>query len=217
MARPDDKNKAIKLRLKGYSYSQIKNTLGISKSTLSGWLAPYPLSEERLIELKDDPKRVERYRNTMAQKRADRLDLVYKKVEKDIGKLTDREIFITGLFLYWGEGFKADNCTTSISNTDPKVIKFFLKWLYLMGIDKKDIFFKLQLYSDMNVENEISFWLEQLGLPKSCLRGCRIKESRLIDLTYKNGFGHGTCNLGVYNRDTKEYITTSLRYIKDNI
>jgi len=69
MARRLDKEKAIKLRLEGQSYSQIKAELGVSKSTLSGWLGDYPLSSERINELRAHSfKRIERYRNTMQRK-----------------------------------------------------------------------------------------------------------------------------------------------------
>jgi hypothetical protein len=40
-----------------------------------------------------------------------------------------------------------------------------------------------------------------------------IKDSKLVDLSYKNGFGKGTCNIRVYNRDKTEYIIQSLKYI----
>lgn len=52
MARRIDKNKAIKMRESGMSYSQIKAELGVSKSTLSLWLRDLPLSDERIRELR---------------------------------------------------------------------------------------------------------------------------------------------------------------------
>jgi len=39
MARIIDKQKAIKLRKQGKTYGQIRQELGISKSTLSDWLS----------------------------------------------------------------------------------------------------------------------------------------------------------------------------------
>ena len=65
MARKEDKQKAITMRKKGMSYSQIKEKLNVSKSTLSGWLYNMPLSEKRIRELQaDSPVRIEKYRNT---------------------------------------------------------------------------------------------------------------------------------------------------------
>lgn len=177
MARRKDKEKAIQLRLKGMSYSQIKQQLGLSKSTLSGWLSDYPLSPERIKELRDiNPRRIENFRNTMRKKREERLSKVYERVKKDISKLNKREIFLCGLCLYWGEGLKSSNCTAGFSNTDPIMMKFLLEWLYLLGVTKKEVVVTMHFYSDMDIEKEIKFWLRTLNLPRSCLRNPSIKK-----------------------------------------
>ena len=60
MAHTELKTKAITMRLSGMSYSQIKEVVPVSKSTLSVWLENYPLSQERIRELRDlSPKRIE--------------------------------------------------------------------------------------------------------------------------------------------------------------
>ncbi len=214
MARVKDKNKAITLRLQGLSYSQIKNDMGISKSTLSGWLKDYPLSHEQIIKLRDlNPRRIENCRNTKARKVSERLDKVYNKVSQDISQLSSRELFISGLFLYWGEGSKSERTTTGLSNTDPSMLKFFLKWLYLMGVTKDKLHITLQLYIDMKIPKEINYWAKQLDVPKQLFKKPYVKESTLSGLTYKRGFGHGTCNIRVYNRDLAEYVHTAMKYI----
>ena len=79
MARFIEKDLAIKMRLKGASYSQIKEKMGISKSTLSGWLADYPLSNKRIKELRDlNPRRIENFRNTMRMKKRQNKKLMPK-------------------------------------------------------------------------------------------------------------------------------------------
>ena len=215
MARRDDKLRALELREKGYSYSQIKSELGISKSTLSGWLSDFPLSPERIFELRDkSPQRIEKYRNTMQLKRENRLHTVYKKVSKDIGVLTPREVFVAGLFLYWGEGFKSSNATTGFANSDPASCKFFLRWLSDLGVKQEKIVLRIQLYSDMNIEKEIKYWSKELNFPKDKIR-VRVKESKFSSLTYTTGFHHGTCNIYVYNRDLSEYILIGLKYLRE--
>ena len=71
MAWRIDKNKAIKMRESGMSYSQIKAELGVSKSTLSLWLRDLPLSDTRLRELRDfNQVRIEKTRLKKQQKRS---------------------------------------------------------------------------------------------------------------------------------------------------
>ena len=214
--RLKDKEKAITLRLQGMSYSQIKKELGLSKSTLSNWLTPYPLSIERIRELRDwSSKRIENYRETMRNKRKRKLLAVYEKVSKDIGKFSGRELFIGGLLLYWGEGSKTSSSTVALSNTNPAVLRFFLRWVKLLGVRRSRLNLVLHLYEDMDKSREIKFWMEQLGLPKSCFKKPYVKTSKLSGLTYKGGFGHGTCNIRIYNRKLYDYILMGIKYIGD--
>ena len=89
MARVNDKKKALDMRKRGKSYSQIKNVLGVSKGTLSYWLRDLPLKESDLRKLRDtNPRRIEAFRTTMAKKREDRLKKVFEKAQKNIGKFS---------------------------------------------------------------------------------------------------------------------------------
>ncbi len=216
--REKDHNESVKFRLKGWSYSQIREKLGVSKSTLSGWLSEYPLSNERIRQLRDiNPQRIERCRNTKAKKKQARLDEVYKKAKKDIGRLNTREIFLAGLFLYWGEGYKAAATTTGIANTDPSMLRLFIKWLNVMDVPLEKIKVRIHLYSDMDKNATINFWKKELILPHSCFGPAYVKKSKLLGLTYKNGFGHGTCNILIYNRDLNEYVMAALRYFREEL
>ncbi|OGI95380.1 hypothetical protein A2917_02340 [Candidatus Nomurabacteria bacterium RIFCSPLOWO2_01_FULL_42_17] len=202
------------MRRKGMSYSQIKDKLGISKSTLSGWLYNMPLSEKRIRELQaDSPIRIERFRNTMRAKREARLEKVFQKVSKDIGVFSEREIFLLGLFLYWGEGTKMQKGSVVLTNTNPSMLKFFIKWLELFNVKRKNLKIKLHLYSDMNIKKSIGFWSKELKIPVSQFRKSYIKRTKLSSITYKNGFGKGTCCVMFDNRDLWEYIVMSLKYI----
>jgi transcriptional regulator with XRE-family HTH domain len=216
MARKLDKQKALLMRKKGMSYSQIKEKLGVSKSTLSGWLYNMPLSEKRIRELQaDSPIRIEKYRNTMRAKKEARLTEVFKKVSKDIGVFSKRELFLLGLFLYWGEGTKAKNTSVVLTNTNPAMLKFFIKWLELFNVKRKDLKIKLHLYSDMNIKKSIDFWSKELKISVSQFKKSYIKKTKLSSITYKNGFGKGTCCVIFDNRDLWEYIIMGMKYISE--
>jgi hypothetical protein len=215
MALRKEKAEAIQMRKAGASYSQIKEKVGVSKSTLSLWLEGYPLSEKRLRELQaDSPVRIERFRNTMRRKRDARLQIVREKAAKEIATLSKRELLIGGFFLYWGEGTKTTRASTSVSNTDPAVLKFFLKWLDLLGVEKSRIKAYVHLYKDMNIKKELKFWSAALGLPPRSFRKPYIKDSLQTGLSYTQRFTHGTCNVIFENRDVSERVLMSLDYIR---
>ena len=217
MARVLDKHKAIKLRLEGKSYSEIKSLLGISKSTLSEWLSPYPLPPERIRELRDfSARRIESFRNTMKKKREDRQSVAYEKIKNNISDLNRREMLLAGLFLYWGEGSKTNRNSITLTNTNPSMLKFFIKWLgKCFGVDKKRLKVSLHLYSDMNIPSSIKYWSKELGLSLDQFRKPYIKKTASDSITYKNGFGKGTCSVMLHCRDVSEPVLMGVKCLQD--
>lgn len=205
---------AIKLRKQGKSYSQIKEKLNVSKSSLSLWLRNYPLSEERIRELRDwNEQRIEKFRNTMKKKRETRLNILLEKLRKHILPLSEKELFIAGLMLYWGEGAKTTPFVASLSNTNPEIVKFFLYWLdEIMKFPKNKIVVRLHLYRDMNINEEINYWSRALNVSVNQFKSPYIKKTTFKGLTYKS-FGHGTCNIIVYGRDIIEKIMCGIKAI----
>ncbi|MEI8339209.1 MAG: helix-turn-helix domain-containing protein [bacterium] len=216
MTRFNDKAKAIELRKNGMSYGQIKEKLGLSKSTLSGWLKNIPLSNEDIKKLKVlDSQRIEKYINTMKLKRESRLNNVFDKVSCDIGKITQRELFMMGFCLYWGEGGKVNKAMLSFTNTDPNMIKYFIKWATeCLGVERKKLYAILQLYKDMNIEESVKYWSKELKLPVEQFGKPYIKDSRLSDLTYKSGFGKGTCTVRLNSKEKMDYVLQGLKYLR---
>ncbi len=218
MAKRLDKEKALELRSLGWSYSQIKKEIGVSKGALSDWLCDFPLTRERIKELRDNSQiRIEKSRQTKALKRKDKLESIYSKANNDIGSMSDREIRLCGLFLYWAEGTKAARGVVTLSNTDPGMLKFFLRFLIAKGVLKSRIYIRLQLYKDMEERKEMEFWSAELGIQESNFKKSYIKKSNLIDLTYKNGFGHGTCSIIVYDMNLYDEIMMSIKCLRNGI
>jgi hypothetical protein len=205
MTKVLEKRKALELRMLGKSYGQIRQELGLSKSTLSAWLRKYPLTQEQISLLNgSNQARIEKYRQTMRLKRDKRLKRQYNEVKKKLLPFSKRELFIAGLFFYWGEGGKTERGAVTISNTDPAVLKFSLLWMReALDIPKEKIKVLLHLYNDLVIEEEMEFWGETLHIPRSQFVKPYIKKSKRVDLDEK-GFGHGTCNLRVCNTIIKE-------------
>jgi len=216
MAKYIERNKAIEMRKRGMSYSQIKKKLNVSKSSLSLWLTAYPLPEKRLRELRDfSEQRIERFRATMKKKRDARISQVYQAASKRIGRLTERELFVAGLFLYWAEGTKASRDTVMLTNTDPTMLRFFIDWLAAIGIPRNKISVYLHLYKDMDIEKETRYWSRALSLSLRAFRKPYIKPSLFNKRkNYKGRIGHGTCNLIIYSRDVYELIIMGVEYIR---
>jgi len=217
MARFKDREKALTLRKQEMSYSQIKRVLNVSKGTLSIWLKDYPLSEKRVRDLRDhNEQRIERCRETKRKKKEKRLRGYYIKQKKLIFPLTKREFFLAGLFLYWGEGSKTAEANISVSNTDPAIIKLFIKWLIIcLDVPREKIRIQLHLYSDMDIDKEVAYWQKTLNLAKNQFRKSYIKKSLKSRINHKGSFGHGTCSASIGGARLAERIHVSIKAITD--
>ncbi len=217
MTRLTDKQKALDLRKQEMSYSQIREKLGVSKSTLSNWLKDYPLSKQRIAILRDkNEHRIERYRETMQKKHTARLKKIYEEEKKNLLPLNDREIFIFGLGLYWGEGTKRQMRELTISNTDPNLIKFFIYWLEKnLKVSREKVKIQLHLYHDMNIDEEMIYWSKVLEIPISQFNHPYVKKTSTININHKRGFGHGTCNASINGVPLAEKILMGIKAIAD--
>jgi len=215
MARFKDYNRALILRKEGKSYSQIKKILKVSKGTLSTWLRNYPLSKKRIRELRDqNEQRIEKYRNTMKNKREARLKIIYAEQKKFILPFTKRDLYIAGLFLYLGEGSKSKNTELVITNTDPSIIKFFIFWLNkILKVPKEKLKIHLHLYADMDIKEEMKFWSDILKIPIRQFIRPYIKKSFYSKINHKGGFGHGTCLVVLGDARLTEKIHMAMKVI----
>ena len=170
---------AIKLRKLGKSYSEITGTLGVPKSTLSGWLKSIELNESARARLR---LRVHQgvqnslvKRNKLQTKVArERAFAAEQRTEKLIGKLSDRELALVGAALYWGEGYKKLAVRynreivaheVSFVNADPEMIRLFLEFIKLsLGIRLDEIHLGMRLYKHINEDVARKYWIGITGL-----------------------------------------------------
>lgn len=207
------------MRKKGASYSQIKNALGIAKSTLSNWLKDFPLSCERINQLRaNNEGRIEKFRQTMCQKKEDRLRQVYEQEKKVISVFSNQQLFAAGLALYLGEGSKAEWFRVTVTNTDPKVLVFFKNWLLTFyNVKREKMRVALQLYKDMNIDEEKWYWSKELDIPVTQFIKPYVKVNISGRINHKGSFGHGTCAISVYDVALKEKIMMQLKILTEQI
>ncbi|HLD92464.1 MAG TPA: helix-turn-helix domain-containing protein [Patescibacteria group bacterium] len=217
MAKLIEKRKVIELRLQGKSYSEIKKLVNVSKSSLSLWLKDVHLSEKQIKRIKNIKARsIERFCESMRLKHQLRLDDYYEKQKNKLLPLTEKELFIAGLFLYSGEGNKVSRNCLSLANTDPSVIRLCYFWMKKsLLISNNKIFVKLHLYDDMNINRELRYWSRTVKIPLSQFKKPYIKKSFRQSIDQK-GFGHGTCTLMVFNTIIKENVMMAIKAISDS-
>lgn len=70
-----------------------------------------------------------------------------------------------GIGLYWGEGTKANKYSVRLGNTDPQLLKKFIEFLVrIFKIKKQDMKFGLQIFTDLDIDTVVNFWIRHLGI-----------------------------------------------------
>lgn len=96
-----------------------------------------------------------------------------------IGNLSARELFLVGVGLYWAEGGKdkpydrRENVT--FVNSDPGMIKVFLAWLDLLGVERKRLRFTVMIHENADVASAEQYWAELVRADRSAFNKTTLK------------------------------------------
>jgi len=182
-----EKNIAIKLRHEGFSYREILKEVRVSKSTLSLWLRGVGLSSKQKQRLTD--KKIASALKGAHKKKEIRINStnkIKKEAKKQIGKLSERELWLIGIALYWGEGSKEKDYRPGsglqFSNSDPYMIKLFICWLLrVIKIPKEKIYFEIYIHKNHknNINRSIAHWSNYTGFSKNIFNHIYYKKNKI--------------------------------------
>lgn len=175
MARTQDREQARTLRKRGVSIKDIAQKISASKSSVSYWCRDIQLSPEQLkvLTLKSTHAGRAKCIELGEQKRAIRLTNIKKQQcagAKTVATLSQRDLYMLGLGLYWGEGYKTSNDEFGFTNSDPRMIKTYLDWLSAcFGIKSEKLVLRVSINSfHQSREKEVlSFWSKLTKIPLS--------------------------------------------------
>lgn len=181
----DVRLKAVSLRKRGYSYSEIADKLEISKSTCSVWLNGIILDNRARLRLHEAGVTGRRKGTAGNVARARKqLEEIQARVRDDL-KVSVKNPVQTKLacaLLYWGEGNKVDK-SVAFTNSDPVMVKTFVNLLrdsFPLVESKWQATLHLHEYHD--VRRQKQFWsnitsipLEKIGIYKKPNSGQNIR------------------------------------------
>ncbi|MFD7403199.1 helix-turn-helix domain-containing protein [Streptomyces sp. NPDC059866] len=209
-AKDDLRAKARELRLQGWTYDQIEAELGCSRSSVSLWVRDLPKPEPRYTP--EEQRAL--MREGLARRRAAE-DEERKKTKfaahQEIGELTDRELFMAGVALYWAEGSKSkpyDRRERAIFvNSDPGVIQVYLAWLDLLDVDRERLHFRVLIHESADVDEAHRYWAEIADVDVSVFAKPTLKKHNPKTVRKNTGDDYHGClvigvarSAGLYNR-----------------
>ncbi|MEU5110235.1 hypothetical protein AB0G64_01885 [Streptomyces longwoodensis] len=160
-AKDDLREKARELRLQGWTYDQIEAELGCSRSSVSLWVRDLPRPRPRHTPEEHRALMQEGLARRRAAEHEERAEI--KRAARDgVGELTDRELFLVGVALYWAEGSKSkpyDRRERAVFvNSDPGVVQVYLAWLDLLEVERERLGFRLLIHESADVDAAHRFW-----------------------------------------------------------
>ena len=175
MAQITKKVLAQELRRKGLSISEIAEKLGIQRSgSISKWCCDISLTPEQIERLAEKQKSgsykgrmkfLERLRKTRMKEVA----LFRKQGIKEVGKLSNRDIFLSGVAMYWSEGYTYPGGEqVGFTNSDPKMILFILKWfkeICQISDNKFSLQVKINKIHKDRIQEVENYWSKFTGIP----------------------------------------------------
>lgn len=171
--RNEEKQKAIAMRREGKTYSEILKVVPVAKSTLSIWLRQVGLAKPQYQLITE--KRKAAQRKGAQARRNQRITFsaeIFEKSEKEVGTISSRELWLMGTMLYWAEGSKEKEyypgSGVEFVNSDPFMIKVFIKWLFnTFAPTREDFIFSIAIHKsyENRVEQVRKYWSEVTGFP----------------------------------------------------
>ena len=193
-AKDAERAKARELRLQGLDYNRIAAELGVSKGSVSLWVRDLPRPESLSYEecRRRAAEGVRRYWAAERPIREAQREAARVAAAAQIGALNDREILIAGAIAYWCEGAKNKPYRRGdqviFMNSDPALIRFYLRFLAVAGIEPDRLRCRVQIHESADAEAAQQFWLEVTGLDTAQFRRPALK--RHNPKTVRKNTGH---------------------------
>ncbi|MFJ7232672.1 hypothetical protein ACIQVF_24350 [Streptomyces tendae] len=165
-AKDDVRERARELRLQGWTYDQIQVELGCSKSSISLWVRDLPKPERREPSEQAKLAARKRWEHELAVR-----DVARKQTKaaalQEVGRMTERQLFLLGVGLYWAEGAKDKLYSRReyvlFVNSDPGMIKVFIAWLELLKVERGRLRFRVMIHENADVAAAEQYWASLVG------------------------------------------------------
>ncbi|MFZ3009826.1 MAG: hypothetical protein WA030_02285 [Candidatus Microsaccharimonas sp.] len=131
-------------------------------------------------------------------------------VIRDINTMELARLYGLGVGLYWGEGNKANKYAVRLGNTDPELLKVFMKFLVeVFGVKTDDMRFQLQTFTDIDTKLALQYWTKVLGVDKTQFYKVHVTISGSIG-NYKKKSEYGVVTVYYHNKKLRDILVGML-------
>ncbi|GGW73508.1 hypothetical protein ACIP4U_09755 [Streptomyces caelestis] len=195
-AKDDLRERARELRLQGWTYDQIQVELGCSKSSISLWVRDLPKPERKRTPEEASAIARRGWEATMRLRDEER-QRTKEAAKQAVGALSPRELFLLGVGLYWAEGGKDKPYdrreNVCFVNSDPGMIRVFMAWLDLLGVERDRLRFTVMIHESADVTGAERYWAEAVGAERSAFNKTTLKRHNPKTVRKNTGDSYRGC------------------------
>lgn len=160
---------ARKLRSQGFSVNEIVQQIGCAKSSASLWVRDIvltPKQKQRLTKKGRSVKDIERRRLTRLNNEKLKRQVIIDEAEKQISHISERELWLIGVMLYWAEGGKTQRGIVRFSNGDPHMIKMMMEFFRkICKVPEHKIKGYIHIHPHLDYRAAERYWSAISGIP----------------------------------------------------
>ncbi len=159
---------ARKLRAEGYSLQDIVTTLKVSKSSVSIWVRDVELSEIQKVKLAQkgfQRQAIELRRHNRLRNELQKREKIITEAQGAIQKVSDKELWLMGVMLYWAEGGKTQRMVR-FSNGDPEMIKIMIAFFRrVCDVPESKLHGYIHIHPHLDAKKAEDYWSAISGIP----------------------------------------------------
>jgi DNA invertase Pin-like site-specific DNA recombinase len=177
-----EREAACAMRLEGASIPAIARALDVARSTAWVWTKDLPVPEEFCVKGSSPGQRAahQAWAADLRARRELQRATDHESAYSEVGSLSSREVLLLGGALYWAEGAKSKPWerreNVVFCNSDPSVIRFFLRFCREIGVDRAQLRARLQIHVTADVAAAEAYWRDVTGLPSEQFHRTTLKQ-----------------------------------------
>ncbi|MFJ3512785.1 hypothetical protein [Streptomyces luteogriseus] len=195
-AKDDLREKARELRLQGWTYDQIQVELGCSKSSISLWVRDLPKPERKRTPEEASAIARRGWEATL-RLRDEARQRTKEAAQQAIGELSNRELFLLGIGLYWAEGSKDKPYdrreNVCFVNSDPGMIRVFLAWLDLLGVERERVRYSVMIHETADIPGAEQYWADLVDAERTAFNKTTLKKHNPKTVRKNTGEAYRGC------------------------
>lgn len=202
----------LEFRKRGFTYSEIAKICGVSKSTVSNYLAKKKFSKQVTKDnseraAKENKKRMQLLNSARKTERQTHYKEAVRSAETEYKHYKHAPLFTAGLMLYLSQGDMKDSSRIRLTTQNKDAHRIFITFLKeFLGVEHDQLSFWLLLYAGMEETREMKWWSRQIHLSVTHFG----KTQFVTQKSKKKILHHGTGNILANNTVLKKKL---LRWI----